>query len=153
MRTFNEYVNQKELMSYLTDAMNSIREEAENNSEFKKLLIDEGFWGNLGQGVMAGAKALWSGGMKNVGAAVKDAVAGQKAYYDGVMTNLQKLIKVVPSAAQTTGKGQPEAQQMQDWLTTIYNNLKTQETQFKYAQQQAGQVNTNVSDPNAGVKP
>ena len=153
MQTFLEYLNQKDSVYVLQDALNAILEEAENNPGFKQLLIDEGFWGNLWQGAKAGANAMWSGGMKNVGAAVKDAVAGQKAYYDGVMQNLQKLIKVVPSAAQTTGKGMATAQQMQDWLTTIYNNLKTQESQFKYAQQQAGQVNKNVSTPETGVTP
>ena len=153
MKTFYEFLESKKTDEVICNLAKAI---VENNVDYERYMyqvflpslgdwcaeqgfvLEEGFWGNLGQGISSMWKGL-SGGAKMGWAAAKDAVAGQKAYYDGVVTNLKKLINVLPTAATTTGQDVNQAMKMVNWLKSMLSGFEAQKSQF-----QTGQVQRTV---------
>jgi hypothetical protein len=142
MRTFNEFVEQRDkAISFIDESLNKIYEEAEKNPILKQALVQEG-WGDVGQAIKQGWQGLWGG--------------AKVAYYDAVMKNLNGLIQAVEKTAKdasTTGQNYPEAQNMigpGGWLIKMRDGLAAQSTQFA-----RGSVSYTKGAPgtaNAGVQ-
>lgn len=142
MRTFLEYVEQRQK---LEEIFESIIVEAEANPAFNELLIQEGFWGNLGNAIKTGWQGMWSGGGIKPGAqAAWSAMTGPATQLGNAVASLNKALAAIQkdpnwSKSMTTGGTSPSgtkypAMELHQWLKDTIQELTNQQKQFQNKQ-------------------
>ena len=127
MRTFLEYVSFKNFEQIIQE----VNIEAENNSKLNQILIDEGFWGNVGQGIKNFAQGAW-GGVKTGAQVGWSQMTGPATQFQNALNALTKAIQAISSNDQwkqsktSDGKGL-----LIQWLQAQVAELQTQIKQFQ----------------------
>jgi len=147
MRTFVEYVEQKDIETNINWHLYRIAEEAEHNPQFAEILMQEGWWDNI--------KQWWNnsrfGQAANqfVGGATSGLKAGTQAAvsaFTGPLAQFQNAIKSLNNATQqvnadptlqqstTTGSASTPAIPLGRWLSDTSKELQAQVSQLQNKQ-------------------
>lgn len=154
MQTFLEYVIIKDFDRIIQE----VNTEAENNPTLNAILLQEGFWSNLGNAAKNFAQGAWSGGGIKTGAqAAWSQMTGPETQYKTAMGALQKALTAIQkdpnwSKSTTTGSATLPAMNLAQWLTEIIKELDSQTKQFANKKVQTNQSSvTTAAQPSTGV--